>query len=268
MDSTKKSNLPLLSLMVFIATLVVNYVANSGLIGQTQKEISDRYRNFITPEPFTFSIWGVIYLLVAIALIYQLYVWYKKNEYDPAMDKFNILFILTSICNILWNIFWVMDNMVLSSVFIFVFAILLAMMNTHFKGLSFSGMQKIYPIAFSIYAGWLTVATVTNIAALLVKSNWAMFGLPESTITIITYLVVAALAFYIIANLKNPLFNLPIIWAFIGIRATVIDNPPRETTPLMEYVIYIVIALLVIQMIYVFVKNDNNWLPDTDRRHA
>ena len=64
------------------------------------------YRSFITPEPFTFSIWGVIYLLVAAALVYQLYLRYKKNEYPSSLDRFNFLFIMTSIFNILWNIFW------------------------------------------------------------------------------------------------------------------------------------------------------------------
>lgn len=265
MTNKNKSNLPVISFIFFIITIIINYTANSGVLGQTQREISDMYRNFITPESFTFSIWGVIYLLVLISLIYQLYVRYKKENYNPNMDKFNILFILTSIYNILWNMFWVMDNILISSIFILSLAIVLAMINTDLKGKNLTGMEKIFPIAFSIYAGWLAVATVTNVAALLVKYNWNMFGLEEYVMTIITYFVVAALAFFIIINLRNPLYNLPIIWAFIGIRSTLINNPPGQTHEFMEYAIYGVIVLLVLQMIYVFFKNDKNLLPIYNR---
>lgn len=60
----KKKNLyPIISIVFFIVTMIVNYGSMVGIFGNTQEEVSNLYRNFITPEPFTFSIWGVIYLL-------------------------------------------------------------------------------------------------------------------------------------------------------------------------------------------------------------
>ena len=59
------------NLLVFLASLVVNYLGASGFFnGMGQAEVSRKYPTLITPNGFAFSIWGVIYTLLLATLIY------------------------------------------------------------------------------------------------------------------------------------------------------------------------------------------------------
>lgn len=49
-----------------------NYLATAGLINQTPAEMSDKYWIGISASGWTFSIWGLIFLLMAIFLVYSL----------------------------------------------------------------------------------------------------------------------------------------------------------------------------------------------------
>lgn len=260
-SNKSKTSLAITSLVVFIITMVVNYGAMFGWFGQTQEAISNQYKNFVTPSSFTFSIWGVIYILVLASLIYQIYL-AKKDRYDANFfDKFNKLFIAVNIFNIGWNLLWVSDYIALSTVLIFAFTITLAIINTHILKNYSRSYSKVIPIAFAIYFGWLTVATVTNVAALLVKVNWGMFGIEEHLIACLTYIFTAILAGLLIKSIKNPVFNLPILWAFFGIYSALKELPSASLHWGMPYVILGVAIALVAEMIFIYVKNDKKILP-------
>src|SRR5690606_21511929 len=55
------------ALVLFIVMLIINGIAGSTTIlgGVQTGEVSDIYANLFAPTGFTFSIWGVIYLLLA-----------------------------------------------------------------------------------------------------------------------------------------------------------------------------------------------------------
>lgn len=258
-----KSKLPIISTIVFVITMIINYGSMVGMFGNTQEEVSNMYRNFITPEPFTFSIWGVIYTLVLVFLIYQFYL-LKKDKYDEQyLDRLNVLFILSSLFNMGWNVLWVKDIIGISTILILGFTIILGIINSRILSFNNKNYNVIIPTAFSIYFGWLTVATVTNVAAFLVKIDWNMFGLQEHLWACLTYILVALLAGFIIFKIKNPLFNLPIIWAFVGIHQMIMNNPPKpEVHWGMPYVIYAVFIALIIESIVVFKKNNWKILPE------
>lgn len=258
----KKQKYPIISFLIFIITLVVNYLSTSGLIGSTQKEISDRYRNFITPDSFAFSIWGIIYLLIFSFLIYQIYLVFKNRYNNETYDQINKYFILTCILNIIWNILWVNNQIELSTIFIFLLTIVLAMLNMYILDNKKLKISTVAIIAFSLYFGWLTVATVTNVAALLVKIEWNMFGISEHIWTYITYIVIMILAIFLQNKIKNPLYSLPIIWAFVAIISMLNSDPYK--TPVPEYAILMAIILIVvlsINSIYQFIKNENRLIP-------
>ncbi len=253
--------LPIFSILMFLVTMIVNYGSMFGWFGMTQEEISNQYKNQITPASFTFSIWGLIYLLVIIFLIYQLYL-IVKNKYEPLFyNRLNILFILTCILNISWTIAWVDDHIALATLFIFTFTLILGWINRDILHSFPREHHNLVPITFALYFGWLTVATVTNIAALLVKINWDMFGITEHLITCLVYIFIAFLAFFIIIRIKNPMFNVPIIWAFIGIYSTIQSLPAEQIHPFMPGVIIGVMIALGIESIYVFQKNNRQLLP-------
>lgn len=253
---------PIISTVMFIITIIINYVGNTGIFGYTQKEISDMYRNFMTPEPFAFSIWGIIYALIAAFLIYQFYI-SSKSRYSPqVLDKLNIYFILTCVFNILWNITWLSNRIAISTVLIFIFTIILGLINTHILKMPRNIYSKLIPIAFATYFGWLTVATVTNVSAYLVSIKWDMFGINEHIITCLVYIVIGLLAGLIISRIRNPIYNLPIIWAFVGVMDMLLNNPPKSPIhPGMPFVVGGVMILLLVEAVLVFIKNDKDILP-------
>ena len=59
------------NIVVFIVTITVNMLAGSTTLlnGVTSGEISDMYLTLITPAGFTFSIWGIIYMLLLVFIV-------------------------------------------------------------------------------------------------------------------------------------------------------------------------------------------------------
>jgi translocator protein len=97
---------------------------------------------------------------------------------------------------------------------------------------------------FSIYLGWISVATITNIAYVLKNYNWKGFGLSDLIWTII--LLLAASALGVIFRFKNDdwLYPLVFVWAFIGIG---VKN--AEGYLQLAYLSYVLAAILFIAVL-------------------
>jgi len=70
---------------------------------------------------------------------------------------------------------------------------------------------------FSIYLGWISVATIANISVVLLDLNWDGFGLTETIWTIIVLIVGTALGLLMTLKRSEVFYTLVLIWAFIGI---------------------------------------------------
>ena len=106
MDTKKKIGL---NTIFFILTLVVNTLGGLGIINDmSQSDVSDKYFTLITPAGFTFSIWSVIYGLIAVSLV-VLYLRRETSYYQRVLDKITPLFILTSVLNMAWIVFFPMN---------------------------------------------------------------------------------------------------------------------------------------------------------------
>ena len=71
--------------------------------------------------------------------------------------------------------------------------------------------------AFGVYLGWICIATIANVTALLVNYNWKGFGLTEETWTIIMIGVGTLIVSLALFRFNNPFIGLSVIWAFTGI---------------------------------------------------
>jgi hypothetical protein len=79
-------------------------------------------------------------------------------------------------------------------------------------------LQKILiRLPFSIYFGWITVATVANVVTFLVSVSWDRFGIAEYLWADIIILVAALIGAAAIIFYKDIAYGLVIIWAYIGI---------------------------------------------------
>ncbi len=221
MKKTKNLLLQILVAVSYVAMITVNYLANALPIGGvTTGEASDSYPNLFTPSGLTFSIWGLIYVLLAIYVVYQ-FGWFGKkpdNQKQQLLNRIGQLFILTSVANISWIFAWHYGIIWLSVTIMIIFLTGLIMLADIINKEDFSLTENIcLRLPFSIYFGWITVATIANITVFLVSINWDGFGIADNIWTIIILLVGAAIG--IIRGLKdqNISYLAVFIWAYGGI---------------------------------------------------
>jgi len=62
-----------LNIIAFVAVVIVNGLAGSTTIigGQDTAQVSDENFTLITPAGYTFAIWGIIYVLLGVFVIFQ-----------------------------------------------------------------------------------------------------------------------------------------------------------------------------------------------------
>jgi benzodiazapine receptor len=202
---------------LFLAvTLIINTLGALGLInGLSQKEISDMFVTLITPSPSTFSIWSVIYSLLIISIIVMIV---KKDDsyYKSAVNQISTLFWVSCILNIGWIVAFSYVQIELSLLFILGFVITLSLICQRLLKIQ-DRKRWLLPLSFGIYTGWLFIATVVNIAAMLVKLKWKGFGIAAEIWAIIILIIAILLVVAVLSKIRNAAFPLPIAWAYFGI---------------------------------------------------
>lgn len=219
----KKNNLTLkISVALgYLATIFVNFLANSLPIGGvTTGEASDSFGNLFTPAGLTFSIWGLIYLLLLGYTIYQ-FGFGKKNittQREKLFFTINQYFLITSIANIAWIFAWHYGVIWLSLIIMFVLLVYLIKIADIINKEKYNLLETILiRLPFSVYFGWITVATIANITVFLVSINWNGFGITESIWTVIALLIGAVIGSIRILKDKNIYYGLVLVWAYGGI---------------------------------------------------
>ena len=198
-----------LNLILFTGMLVMNYLANAlPLNGRTTGELSSAYPNLFTPAGVTFSIWGVIYLLLAGYCIVQL-----SGRGRPVAEGIGWLFAVSCLLNALWIVAWHYEKVPLSVVIMAGLLVTLILINLKLKDRPL-GLTK---AAFGVYLGWICIATIANVTTLLVRSNWNGFGISQEVWAIVMIAVGAVIVSAAIVKLANPFLGLAVVWAFAGI---------------------------------------------------
>ncbi len=198
-----------------------NYYSNTGNIGgKTVGELSAEYANYFTPAGYAFSIWGIIYLALIFQAIYIL-----RAAFNPKMDgdfisQMGPYLIIANIFNAGWLWFWLTENTGLSVVamigILFCLLIVILGLGMNVRNTS-PQIRWLVRTPISIYAGWITVATVANVSAYLAKIGWGGFGIDEITWTVIM-MAIAALVNISVAFLRR-LYAYPLVgvWALVAI---------------------------------------------------
>lgn len=199
-------------------TLVVNGLANGlPLNGLTTGEISDRFDVYFVPAGYVFSIWGLIYTgMIAFAIFQAL----PSQRQNPRMRAIGWWVVLSNLANTAWIFAWHYEQFVLS---VLIMLVLLAALIAIYLGLrkgntTISTMERwIARVPFSIYLGWITVATVANITSVLDFVQWNRFGISEEVWMGI--LLAAVLAIVAVMNFtrRDAAYTTVILWALAGI---------------------------------------------------
>jgi len=198
-----------ITLLFFGAMVYMNYLANSLPInGKTTGQLSDAYPNLFVPSGITFAIWGIIYLLLAVYCVVQ---------FLPASKEMAVrigwLFIISCVFNGLWIVAWHYQKLPLSLLIMIGLLITLIMINFQLKDLPMGVLKA----AFGIYLGWICIATIANVTALLVNTGWGGMGLSQEVWTIIMIAIGTLIVSLTVMKIDNPFIGLSVVWAFTGI---------------------------------------------------
>ncbi|MFX1430360.1 MAG: hypothetical protein ACFFCY_09375 [Promethearchaeota archaeon] len=218
----KKEYLQIFNLIGFIATVIINFLAVLLPIGgNTTQELSDAIPNLFVPAGITFSIWTFIYIFLGLFSIYQLRDIFKKDKIEMKfLDNIGYFFIIGSVANIIWIIVWHYQLVPLSLVFMIILlvSLLLIYIKLDIGRSEVSKMEKVaVHIPFSIYLGWITVATIANVTAVLVVLGVPGFGPLAEIWTILVIAVAVLITFAMLLIRKDYAYSLVIIWALLGI---------------------------------------------------
>lgn len=214
------------TIAAFVSVIFVNYLSNAlPLNGLTQKDISDKYDSLFTPASFTFSIWGVIYLALAGFVVYQALPAQRKNELVSWVSK---LFILSCFANILWIFVWHYEFLVFSLVVMFaILAILVTIYRTLRRRYDRATWQQwlFLHLPFSLYTGWITVATVANISIVQNGMGWDDSLLSATNWTLLKLAIVAVICAIVVLRRGDSVYAVVIAWAAYGIMSKQVDTP-------------------------------------------
>jgi len=197
--------------------VIVNFLANSLPINnRTTGEISNAYPNLFSPAGLTFSIWGLIYLLLAGYVLYQ----FSKNAQKKGvlLTKVNMYFIATSVANILWIFAWHFDYIGFSLIIMAALLFFLIKIADILRDEQLTLQDKLFVHApFNVYFGWITVAAIANATVFLVSIGWNGFGMADHLWASIIILIGAIIGILRMLKDKSVVYGLVLIWAYLGI---------------------------------------------------
>ncbi|MGA9399118.1 MAG: tryptophan-rich sensory protein [Anaerolineaceae bacterium] len=208
-----------------LLTIAMNILANAlPLNGQNTGEISDRFKVLFVPAGYVFSIWGIIYIGLIAFAVYQAL---PQSTGNSRLVNIADLFIGSCIANIAWLFFWHYNLFALTliamlSLLVLLIMIVLRLYPGRKEATSIEKWAVDYP--FSLYLGWITVATIANVTDVLYYYNWNGFGMDPMTWASLMMVIAAGIVFAVYARRKDLVFPIPIIWAIAGIAVKFKDN--------------------------------------------
>jgi len=208
----------IVNIIVTIAVIVVNALANTLPInGQTTGEISDRFDVYFVPPGYVFSIWGLIYVALVAFTVYQALPSQREN---PSLRRMGYLYALTGVANIAWLLLWHYEQFVWTMV---AMAVLLVTLIAIYLRLGI-GRQRVSAaeswlvrVPFSLYLGWITVATIANASQLLEYLGWNGWGIAPEWWAVIMLAVATLITLAVSFTRGDIAYVLVIVWAFVGL---------------------------------------------------
>jgi len=235
-----------------ILVLTLNGLANALPInGVTTGAVSDGYDNLFVPAGLTFSIWGLIYLLLIAFVVYQWLV--ARDDRDLFSGSIGPWFFVSCLANASWILAWHYGMLPLSLVLMLV--LLGSLLAVYLRlgiglGGATRGEKTFVHLPFSVYLGWITVATIANTAALLTSIGWGGFGLSPQFWTVAVIAVATAIALAMAFRRHDVFFCMVVVWAFLGI---LLKRLADATTP--DYFVEVVaIAGIVLVSVAIIVQ--------------
>jgi benzodiazapine receptor len=240
-DTTRQwANLVGATLAIVVNVLAVRLPLN----GQDTGAISDRLAAYFVPAGYVFSIWGVIYLGWIAFVIYQ---FLPSQKTSPRLRRLGYVFALSCLFNAGWLFCWHYLQFGLSVV---VMLVLLGLLIASYLRLDVGRApvgrleRWCVDVPFSLYLGWITVATVANISGFLFFVNWDGFGLAPELWAVIMLAVASLLGLGMALSRRDSGYLLVLVWAFAGIAVAQSRSPLVVTAAWIAAAVALALALV------------------------
>ena len=214
------------NIVAYAVMILLNVLSNALPINdQTMPEISAKYPSLFTPAGFTFSIWGVIYLALLLFVIWQALPAQRGNEKIAAIS---VYFKLNCLMNGLWIVVWHYDLLVVSlAVMLAILVTLILIYRTLIQSIANAPLAEhiaLY-LPFSLYTGWITLATIANASVVQTAYGWDDVGSGAVHWTLLKLAVAGAVGATMILRFRDAPFALVIAWGAFGISAMQTATP-------------------------------------------
>jgi hypothetical protein len=206
------------NLVTVLIALTVNILASAlPLNGQNTGEISDRFQVYFVPAGYVFAIWFFIFVGWLVFAIYQFLPSQKEN---PRLRRLGYVFAISNLFNAAWLFSWHYNQFGLS---VLIMLSLLGLLIVSYLRLNVNAVPVSraeywsVDIPFSVYLGWITVATVANITSWLYFVKWSGFGISAPVWAIIMIVVASVVGLLMTVTRRDAAYLFVLVWSFIGI---------------------------------------------------
>jgi translocator protein len=230
--------------LVIAANALANIVPFNG---RTTGEVSDKFNVYFVPAGYVFAIWGLIYTGLVAFSVYQAL---PSQAANPRLRRAGYLVTISSVANIIWLFCWHYEIFPLTMVFMLVLLACLLLLYVRLRegaGTVTLGERLCVRLPFSIYLGWITVATVANASDLLYSLGVPGTGTGPALAAVAMLLVAAALAVAMLLRHRDVAYVLVIIWAFVGITVKQWHAAPVAVTAAVLAIGLVAVLLLAYQ---------------------
>jgi benzodiazapine receptor len=235
----------ILVVVAVIGTITVNFLANALPInGKTTGEISDGFNVLFVPAGYVFSIWGLIYLGLAAYAVYQAL---PSQRYNQRLRSIDYPFLLSSIANMTWIFLWHYERFPLTIAAMLVLLVALIAIYLRLdimRGHVPVAERWLVDVPFSVYLGWITVATIANVTTVLDFVGWNGWGLSDETWFVIMLAVALVVAILMTITRADVAYLLVLVWAFAGVGIKHADNGVVATTSWIATAIVLVLVVI------------------------
>ena len=242
--------------LALVCTLVMNALANVlPFNGMQTGQISDGIVNLFVPAGMTFAIWGVIYVLLVLLVIYQATTLKKRIADEHPVGSISWWFSLSCIANATWIVLWHWQYILRSLAVMLILLVSLIVMYLRCRLPNASlGYRIGIMLPISVYLGWITVATIANVTSVLVVYQWGRFGLTEAFWTTAVLVVAIIINVLIIVIQGDMWFAIVGLWSLFGIYSKRTQAQVEPVLPVIMTALVGMVVITVAILIHLFIK--------------
>jgi len=179
--------------------------------------VSDRYPTFVVPAGYTFSIWGLIF---ALSIAYAVWQMLPAQRENPLLRRVGWLTAAGFAASMMWEFVFPAGMYGLSVVLIVITLVSFAVAVGRMVGwrTPLTGAERwLVWMTCGVYLGWITVATVANVAQALAAAGVVELGLGGEAWGMVMLAAAAAIAAVVTLRTRNAGFALAVAWALFAV---------------------------------------------------